>query len=623
MNGINQTQAATPSSRAGLGAIVFDGGVAFRVWAPFANQVHVAGTFNDWDAFANPLASEGNGYWSGEIPGASCGDQYRYVLGSDTTSFPHWRSDPRSLGIGDDENSLICDTEFDWQTQGYRMPPWDDLVIYELHLGSYLRDCHDGLNPAHAVDEMCDHLTRLRELGINAIEIMPASEFSGEDSWGYNSQHLFAVERAYGGPTALKRLIDTAHGLGIAVILDVVYNHFGPAGLDASLWQFDGWSENGLGGIYFYNDWRAEAGGWGETRPDYGRKEVRDFICDNVMYWLHEFRVDGLRLDMTSFIRNARGWDYLPPDDPTQLDGHGWDLLKRINHQVDQDQPWKLIVAEDMRQNPLVTRDLAHGGLGFDSQWDDQYFHKIRAAIVTPQDEDRSMESVASAISNRFDSDAWHRVIYTENHDEVGNIYGRPEGNQRIPETIHPGQADSWYAQKRSTLGAVLTMTSPGIPMLFQGQEMLEYRQFTGKEGMDWDKLKTYEGIVRLYRDLIQLRRNWFNQTRGLRGQHLNIFHVNDWDKVIAFHRWHEGGPGDDVVVILNFANRAYANYTLGLPRGGRWHVRFNSDWEGYSPLFENQSSHETEAHAGQYDGLPFSGNVGLGKYSALILSQG
>ena len=610
------------SSRPGLGAIVFDGGVAFRVWAPFASQVHVAGTFNRWDVFANPLASEGNGYWSVEVAGASNGDQYRYVLGDNTKSPLHWRSDPRSGCIGEHENSLICAEPFDWQTDSYRMPSWDELVIYELHLGSYLADCHDDRAPLHEIDEMCSHLSRLRDLGINAIEIMPIKEFNGELSWGYNPQHLFSVERAYGGPSAFKRLIDTAHGLGIAVILDVVYNHIGPDNLHESLWQFDEWSENGLGGIYFYNDWRADTGDWGETRPDYGRAEVRDFICDNVLYWLHEFRIDGLRLDMTCYIRNSRGWDNLPPDDPTQLGGCGWTLLQRINNRIDQDQPWKLIVAEDMRQNALVTQTTAHGGLGFDSQWDDQFFHKVNAAIVTPNDECRDMRSVASAISNNF-GNAWQRVIYTESHDEVGDVFGRPEGGLRVPEAIHPGHANSWFAQKRSTLGAVVTMTSPGIPMLFQGQEMLEYRQFTGKEGMDWNKLKTYAGIVTLYRDLIRLRRNWYNNTRGLRGQNLNVFHVNNSDKVIAFHRWHDGGPGDDVVVLLNFANRAYETYTLGLPRGGRWFIRFNSDWEGYSPLFDNHPGYHTEGHLGARDELPFHGNLAIGKYSALILSQG
>ena len=125
---------------------------------------------------------------------------------------------------------------------------------------------------------------------------MPVMEFAGDFSWGYNPAHIFAVESGYGGPDALKDLVKQAHRRGLALIVDVVYNHFGPSDLD--LWQFDGWSENGKGGIYFYNDDRSSTP-WGDTRPDYGRDEVRRFIHDNAMMWFYDFHVDGLRFDMT------------------------------------------------------------------------------------------------------------------------------------------------------------------------------------------------------------------------------------------------------------------------------------------------------------------------------------
>jgi 1,4-alpha-glucan branching enzyme len=121
---------------------------------------------------------------------------------------------------------------------------------------------------------------------------------------------------------------------------------------------------------------------------------------------------------------------------------------------------------------------------------------------------------------------------------------------------------------------------------------------------------------------LIRLRRNWFNQTRGLRGQQINVHHVNNADKVIAFHRWENGGPGDDVVIVANFGNRSYDSYTLGFPRTGGWRVRFNSDWQGYSPDFSNQLGYDTFASDGSRDGMSFEANVGLGPYSVLILSQ-
>jgi 1,4-alpha-glucan branching enzyme len=168
-----------------------------------------------------------------------------------------------------------------------------------------------------------------------------------------------------------------------------------------------------------------------------------------------------------------------------------------------------------------------------------------------------------------------------------------------------------------------LIFTSPGIPMIFMGQEFLEDGWFRNEpRELDWSKATTYAGILQLYRDLIRLRRNWFNTTRGLRGQHTNVFHTNNDAKVLAFHRWDQGGTGDDVVVVLNFANQGYPSYTIGLPRTGRWRVRFNSDWDGYSGDFGNWSSYDTEAASIPLDNLPFSGSVGLGPYTAIILSQ-
>ena len=155
-------------------------------------------------------------------------------------------------------------------------------------------------------DSAIEKFPYLKELGINAIEVMPIMEFSGDFSWGYNPSHPFAVESIYGGPDAFKRFVKAAHEHGIAVIVDVVYNHFGPADLD--LWRFDGWSENDKGGIYFYNDRRSQTP-WGETRPDYGRGEVRQYLRDNALMWLEEYHVDGLRWDMIIYIKSIDGND--------------------------------------------------------------------------------------------------------------------------------------------------------------------------------------------------------------------------------------------------------------------------------------------------------------------------
>jgi 1,4-alpha-glucan branching enzyme len=214
-------------------------------------------------------------------------------------------------------------------------------------------------------------------------------------------------------------------------------------------------------------------------------------------------------------------------------------------------------------------------------------------------------------------------VIYTESHDEVA----APNGKRRLPDDIWPGNAESWQAKKRSLLGAVLVFTSPGIPMIFQGQEVLEIRPFAldpDDSPMDWDRCDRFRGIYNLYRDLIRLRRNWYNQTAGLRGHGVRVSHCYEGSKVLAFHRWEHGGPGDDVIVALNFEDRAYPRYTLGFPHAGRWTVRLNTDGKYYDSGFGD--SGVTEAYAdsrfGGHDGFSCKGDLAIGPYSALILSQ-
>ena len=583
-----------------MGTIRYAGGVAFRVWAPFASRVFAAGTFNDWNATANPFASEGNGYWSVDVPGAKIGDEYQFVIHHGAQVL--WRKNPyASEVVNSSGNAIIHDPDFDWSGDAFVMPPWNELVIYEMHVGTF----NDA--PARGpgtFDDVILKLPYLHDLGITAVQIMPVLEFPQDFSWGYNPADPFSVESALGGPQGLHRFVKAAHAHGVAVIMDVVYNHFGPGDLD--LWRFDGWTDaNHDGGIYFYDNARAHTD-WGDTRPDYGRPEVRRYLRDNALFWLHKYRIDGLRLDSVVNIRRVDGRDL--PD--------GWRLLQWINDEIRTAQPWKITVAEDLQNDEWITKDTAAGGAGFGSQWDAGFVHPIRRAVIAQHDAERDLHAVRDALAHRFNGDALQRVIYTESHDEVAN------GHRRVPEEIWPGNAGSWFSRKRSTLAAALVFTAPGIPMIFQGQEFLEDEYFRDVDPLDWSKLGTHAGIHRLYRDLIRLRRNWFDHSRGLRGQHLNVFHMNDADKVIAFHRWEHGGPRDDVIVVANFANRAYAGYTLGFPRPGWWQVRFNSDWQGYGADFGNQLASDTLAGHGPRDGLSFQANVGLGPYSVVILSQ-
>ena len=587
----------------GMGAIPHAGGVAFRVWAPHAQGVSVIGTFNDWDRDRHPMQAEENGTWYADVAEAHFGDQYKFLL--TTATGERQRIDPYAREVTSSVgNAIVHDPRFDWQGDDFHLAPWNALVIYELHVGTF-NDQADASHPGK-FSSVSARLGHLKKLGVNAIQIMPVSEFAGDRSWGYNPAHIFSVEVAYGGARAFKEFVRRAHHEGVAVILDVVYNHFGPSDLD--LWQFDGWSENNRGGIYFYNDDRAKTP-WGETRPDFGRGEVRQFLMDNVSMWLEEYHVDGIRFDCTQFIRTVAGSDSL--DLP-----EGWSLLQWLNRRVSEKFPGRITIAEDLQNNEWLTKEVSAGGAGFGSQWDSNFVHPIRQAVVTPQDEQRSLAGIRDAIRYRYNDDAFERVIYSESHDEVAN------GRARVPQEISPNDPKGWYARKRSTLAAAIVFTASGIPMLFQGQEFLEGGWFRDTVPVDWDQCDEFHGIVRLYRDLIRLRLNREGHTRGLSGQFTQVYHLHDEKKVIAFHRWDKGGPADDVVVVANFYHEPQTGYVIGFPAAGAWKLRFNSDWQGYSDDFAGHPSADIVADPGERDGLPFHAALCVGAYSVLIFSQ-
>jgi 1,4-alpha-glucan branching enzyme len=269
-----------------------------------------------------------------------------------------------------------------------------------------------------------------------------------------------------------------------------------------------------------------------------------------------------------------------------------------------------------MQNNEWLTKEPEHGGAGFSSQWDAAFVHPIRAAVREVDDAKRSMEALKNGVLHRYNLDAFERVIYSESHDEVAN------GKSRVPSEVDPADPKGWYAQKRSTLAAALVFTAPGIPMLFQGQEFLRGGWFDDTQGIDWTEEQDCLGIVRMYRDLIRLRRNLRGESRGLTGQHTEFQHCNDQTKIIAFRRWADGGPGDDVVVIANFANRSWDDYRVGFVRQGTWRLRFNSDARYYSEDFGDFPSGDVTPVADDHDGLPFSASVKLAPYSVLIYSE-
>ena len=591
-----------------MGALPYPGGTTFRVWAPHAAAVFVTGTFDGWAHDRTALGRDGDGSsgtWSADIADVGPGVEYRYTIrtsdGDLSRIDPYARHMTNSVG-----NSVVYDPDgFDWGEDGFEMPSWDDLVIYEMHIGTFAPTEDRG----GTFDGARRRLPYLQRLGVSAVQVMPPFEFAGDISWGYNPSHLFAIESGYGGPDAFKRFIRDAHAHGIAVIVDVVYNHFGPSDLD--LWRFDGWSEGDGGGIYVYNDDRAMTP-WGATRPDYGRGEVRTFLRDSALTWLEEFRCDGLRFDATVYVRSIDG----DPTDTDSLLPDGWSFMAWLNDEIRARQPWKVTIAEDLRDESLVVAPTAEGGMGFVTQWDGGFIGTVRPALVAGHDADRDLAAVARGIVGDARGVALSRVVYTESHDEVAN------GFTRVPEAISPGNADDWWAKKRSVLGSALVLTSPGMPMLFQGQEVLEDRWFDDTVALDWEKAVTNHGILRLHRDLIALRRDREGTTKGLRGAHTAILRADQASGLLAFHRWMDGGPHDDTVVVANFHDQALDDVPLGFPFAGRWAVRFNSDASSYAHDFGSHDAFDLEASGPPLDGHDQSGLISAGPYSVVILSR-
>jgi 1,4-alpha-glucan branching enzyme len=594
----------------GMGAIPLDGAIRFRVWAPHADRVSVVGEFNGWDAAKHPLEREDGGMWSIEVPEARVGQQYQFELGNGDQRLRKNDAYARQIHAEKATSVIYADT-YAWNSPGLVMPKWNELVLYELHIGTFDSEGNrkDG---SGNFDKVIARLPYLKSLGVNALQIMPLMAFPSERSWGYSLTNPFSVEPSYGGPDGLKKLVDVAHALGIALIIDVVINHFGPDNLD--LWQYDGWSENGKGGIYFYNDQRAWTP-WGENRPDFGRGEVRQYLRDSALLWLEEFRFDGLRMDATLFIRNTRGEEGRPECDLPE----GWTLMQWINDEVERFFPGRMLIAEDLQRSEWITKPVSEGGLGYQTQWDPAFCYPVRQSVIVPVDESRSMKDVAHAIEFAYNNDPSQRVIYSDSHDQDAN------GQSRLPQQIDPNDTEGYFARKRSTLAAGLVMTSPGIPMLFEGQEFLESGWFRAETSLDWSKLRTHGGINRLYRDLVHLRRNLFGVTRGLTGRSVHLHHFNEQDKVLGFHRWDQGGARDDVIVLASFSHRDIEQeYRIGFPRGGRWLIRFNSDWKGYSRDFHEVGNPGgvVEAAAEALDGFGFSAAVHIPAYGLVILSQ-
>lgn len=582
-----------------LGATTDPSGTTFRLWAPTATAVSVQGDFGPSAVAMTALGSGSPGVWAVRVATARAGHRYRYqVTAKDGRVLS--RIDPYGRQVKDGQSVIIDPAAYAWTTAPYVRPGKNQLVVYELHVGSF--NCL-GDSTRCGFAAVTTRLDYLQNLGINVIELLPANSNGSPRGWGYNPHSYFAPHAPYGTPFELRTLVDQAHARGISVVLDMVYNHY-DGWKGAPLYCFDGDCDTSWSGPYFFSDPKYRSTPWG-PRFDYTRTQVADFIVDNIAFWRREYRIDGFRWDSVSNIRALDGTGSVPG---------GIALLRRANAQA-QRTPGALLVAEDLKGYAGVTERSDSGGLGFDTQWDGGFHWAVTSAVSGSDDKARNLASLRDALGGRYNGDPFQRVIYSESHDTVGNT------GTRLPSQIDPSDPGSWAARKRSLLAAAILLTAPGVPMLFAGQEILSVGRFTDMPApLDWTRETGHARILDFYRDLIALRRNRAGTTPGLTGSDLNVYHLNDGAKVIAYRR--SAGADTDVIVLANFGNQNYTRYDIGLPAAGTWKVRLNSDDKRYSTDFSGAPASDLTATATTRDGLPYMGGVALGPYSVVILSR-
>jgi maltooligosyltrehalose trehalohydrolase len=421
------------------------GGVRFRVWAPAARELTIA-IETGRSAGTHLMPRDEDGVCDLIVDGVQAGDRYRYRIdGGPPRPDPASRCQPEGVH---GPSEVIDPHAFRWTQDRWRGRVATDLVIYELHVGTF--------SPEGTFDGARTRLRDLRDLGVTAIELMPVADFAGRRNWGYDGVCLFAPSRAYGRPDDLRRLVDEAHRLGLSVLLDVVYNHLGPEGAYLSEFNPD-----------YFTDRHETPWGRAVNVDGPGARMVRRFIVENAVHWIQEYRVDGLRLDATHAIID---------DSPVHV-------VAELAAAARAAAPHPILVhAEDHRNLASIVEDPARGGWGLDAIWADDFHHVVRRLLAGDWHGYYADFAGTTAELARTIEDGWlftgqfsasmgeHRgtpagdvpmfrsVVCLQNHDQIGN---RAHG-ERLHHAIAP---ESWRA------ASTLLLTSPMTPLLFMGQE--------------------------------------------------------------------------------------------------------------------------------------------------------
>ena len=480
----------------------------FRVWAPKAKRVRVEAAGN-----RHAMSETGGGWWQADVAEAGPGTDYAYFLDDDELALP----DPRSLWQpeGVHGRSRVLDPgAFAWNDAGWQAPPLQSAIIYELHVGTF--------TPEGTLDAAREKLDALRELGVTHVELMPVNSFAGRQGWGYDGVDLFAVHEPYGGPdsgpAALARFVDACHAKGLAVLLDVVYNHFGPSG-----------NYVGKFGPYFTS---AHHTPWGDAvnLEDAGSHEVRRFFCDNAKMWLRDYHIDGLRLDAVHAYMDRSAIHFME-----QIAAEVHALEAETGRDL-------VVIAESDLNDPRLVTAPEAGGYGMDAQWSDDFHHALFTVLTGERGgyyrDFGTLADLAKALREVFVYDGryspyrdrmhgrpvqglpgWRFLGYSQNHDQVGN---RAQG-ERLEHLAGLG---------RAKIAAALELTAPFVPMIFQGEEWAAtapFQYFTDHDAelgrlvsegrkqefaaFGWDPAEVPDPQARATWDRSKL--NWAERTQG------------------------------------------------------------------------------------------------------------
>jgi len=414
----------------------------FRVWAPTPKNVELAILQQ-----RIPMDRQAGDWWTADLPSLAAGSDYGFVLDGDGP-FPDPRSPYQPHGVDGLSHSIIHEN-FVWTDTAWQAPPLSSAVIYELHIGSF--------TPRGTFDAAIEKLDHLVDLGVTHVELMPVNEFSGEYGWGYDGVGLYAPHHAYGAPESLKRLVEACHLKHLAVILDVVYNHFGPVG--------NYWAKYGPYQKYNFSTPWGPAINFDDAHSD----EVRRFFCDNALMWIRDYHFDGLRLDALHAIVDNSAEPFIE-----QLSEEVQKLEAQLGRHL-------VLIAENDRNDPRFLWSQGRGGFALHAQWNDDFHHALHT-VLTGETADYysdfgTLADLCKALQQAYVYDGRYSpfrkrrqgraplgldgsrfLAYLQNHDQIGN---RPLG-ERSSHLLSAG---------RLKVAAALILTSPFLPMFFQGEE--------------------------------------------------------------------------------------------------------------------------------------------------------